>query len=144
MYFAGGGGSLWVDTGAGSVPAGNGGLGGGGGGSSQNRAGGAPSAAGTGGGSALNSGSAGVAAAGTGTNANGGAGGANTGGGGGGCAQYYAPYSQFGVSGAGGSGVVIISYLSGYKDATATGTYTKTTSGGNTIYTFTGSGTITF
>jgi hypothetical protein len=48
------------------------------------------------------------------------------------------------LGGAGGSGIVVVAYPSGYKDATATGTYAKTTSGGNTIYTFTGSGTITF
>jgi hypothetical protein len=48
------------------------------------------------------------------------------------------------AGGSGGSGVVVIAYPSAYKDATATGTYTKTTAGGNTIYTFTGSGTITF
>jgi hypothetical protein len=45
---------------------------------------------------------------------------------------------------AGGSGIVIISYPNGYKLATATGTYTQTASGGNYIFTFTGSGTITF
>jgi hypothetical protein len=39
---------------------------------------------------------------------------------------------------------VIISYATAYKDATATGTFTKTVSGGNNIYTFTGSGTISF
>jgi hypothetical protein len=44
----------------------------------------------------------------------------------------------------GGSGIVIISYSSVYKLATATGTYAQTSSGGNYIFTFTGSGTITF
>lgn len=53
-----------------------------------------------------------------------------------------APWNNVGQNG--GSGVVIISYANTYKDATATGTYTKTSSGGNTIYIFTGSGTITF
>jgi hypothetical protein len=48
------------------------------------------------------------------------------------------------TGGTGGSGVVIISYPSGYRLATTTGTVTQTTSGGNYIYTFTGSGTITF
>jgi hypothetical protein len=68
---------------------------------------------------------------------------ANTGGGGGGTAGTpSAGASQ--VGGNGGSGVCIISYSASYKDATATGTYTKTEAGGNTIYTFTGSGTITF
>ena len=66
------------------------------------------------------------------------AGTANTGGGGG---------SNYGISGvakAGGSGVVIIAYPTTNKLATATGTYTQTTSGGNYIFTFTSSGTITF
>jgi hypothetical protein len=48
------------------------------------------------------------------------------------------------VGGTGGSGVVIISYPNTYKLATATGTYAQTSSGGNYIFTFTGSGTITF
>jgi hypothetical protein len=48
------------------------------------------------------------------------------------------------VGGAGGSGIVIISYASTYKLATFTGTCTQTTAGGNYIFTFTGSGTITF
>jgi hypothetical protein len=39
---------------------------------------------------------------------------------------------------------VIISYSSSFKAATVTGTVTSTTSGGNRIYAFTGSGTITF
>jgi hypothetical protein len=49
--------------------------------------------------------------------------------------------------GAGGSGIVIISYPSTNPDLTSIGvglTYAKTTVGGNTIYTFTaGTGTIT-
>jgi hypothetical protein len=49
--------------------------------------------------------------------------------------------------GAGGSGVVIISYPSSNADLTSIGgglTYTKTSAGGNTIYTFTaGTGTVT-
>jgi hypothetical protein len=63
----------------------------------------------------------------------------NRGGGGGG-----GGYSPGNAGSAGGSGVVVISYPTGYKLATATGTYTQTTSGGNYIFTFTGSGTITF
>jgi hypothetical protein len=60
-----------------------------------------------------------------------------TGGGGGGGGQ--------GNTGAnGGSGVVVIAHPAGYKDAVATGTYSRTTNAGNTIYTFTGPGTITF
>jgi hypothetical protein len=39
---------------------------------------------------------------------------------------------------------VIISYPSSYKLAIATGTYSQTTSGSNYVFTFTGSGTITF
>jgi hypothetical protein len=64
----------------------------------------------------------------------------NTGGGGGGCGS-----GGSGTGGGnGGSGIVIISYPSTFKDASTTGTVIRTTSGGNTIYTFTGSGTITF
>ena len=48
---------------------------------------------------------------------------------------------------AGGSGVVIISYSTSSPDLTSIDvglTYAKTTSGGNTIYTFTaGTGTVT-
>jgi hypothetical protein len=39
---------------------------------------------------------------------------------------------------------VIISYSSAYRPATTTGSPSFTTSGGNNIYTFTSSGTITF
>jgi len=63
---------------------------------------------------------------------------ANTGGGGGG-GRNPSP-----GPGAGGSGVVIISYPNSYKLATATGTYSQSNTGGNYIFTFTGSGTITF
>lgn len=60
-----------------------------------------------------------------------------TGGGGGGGGQ--------GNTGAnGGAGVVIIAYPTTYRPAVATGTFTYTVGGGNYIYTFTGSGTITF
>lgn len=59
----------------------------------------------------------------------------NTGGGGGGGWSYAS-----GNGGAGGSGIVIISYPTG--SMTATGG-TITTSGGNTIHTFTGNGTFT-
>lgn len=66
----------------------------------------------------------------------------NTGGGGGG-GQY--PDIMTGASG--GSGIVILSYSSVYEDLGSIGaglTYTKTTSGGNKIYTFTaGTGTVT-
>jgi hypothetical protein len=52
-----------------------------------------------------------------------------------------------GAGGAGGSGVVIISYPSGLADLTSIGgslSHTKTISGGYKIYTFTaGTGTVT-
>jgi hypothetical protein len=85
-----------------------------------------------------NAGGSGGGGAGGNNGANGTSGTANRGGGGGagGCAG--------GAAGSGGSGIVIISYSTGYRLATATGTYTQTTSGGNYIFTFTGSGTITF
>ena len=63
---------------------------------------------------------------------------ANTGGGGGGYGT-----GQSG-NGAGGSGIVIISFANTFRAATATGTFTLSNTGGNYIYTFTGSGTITF
>lgn len=72
---------------------------------------------------------------------NGSAGSANTGGGGGGAG---AAGASGNTGGNGGSGVVIVSYSNSYRDATTTGTVTRTTSGTNIIYTFTGSGTITF
>jgi hypothetical protein len=64
----------------------------------------------------------------------------NTGGGGGG-AEYEGSIAG---GGAGASGIVIISYSTIYKAASATGAFTFTSVGGNYIYTFTGSGTITF
>lgn len=78
-----------------------------------------------GGGAGTNSVSLGNAVAGT----------ANTGGGGGGA---FAGSAGGGFSGAGGSGVVIIAYPTGTYTATGG---TITTSGGNTIHTFTTSGT---
>jgi hypothetical protein len=65
---------------------------------------------------------------------------ANTGGGGGGSGGTLSPSFAYASSGSGGSGVVIISYPTG--SITATGG-TITTSGGNTIHTFTSSGTFT-
>jgi hypothetical protein len=66
----------------------------------------------------------------------------NTGGGGGGTAN-----GAYNTPSTGGSGVVILAYPSSNADLTAVSgglTYTKTTSGGNTIYRFTaGTGTIT-
>jgi len=66
---------------------------------------------------------------------------ANTGGGGGGAGG-----SGSGVSsGSGGSGVVILAYPSTYPAASSvTGSPTVTTSGGFRVYTFTGTGSITF
>ena len=61
-------------------------------------------------------------------------GGVNLGGGGGGGMD----------SGAGGSGVVIISYPDTFGDATVTGNPTVTIAGGNKIYKFTSSGSITW
>jgi hypothetical protein len=72
---------------------------------------------------------------------NGSAGSVNTGGGGGGGA-YNVGGPQYGA--AGGSGIVIISFANTYRTATASGTFTVANVGGNYIYTFTGSGTITF
>jgi hypothetical protein len=47
--------------------------------------------------------------------------------------------------GAGGSGVVVIRYLAGFSEASATtGSPTVIVTGGYRIYTFTGSGSITF
>ena len=46
------------------------------------------------------------------------------------------------AAGSGGSGVVIISYANTFPDATVTGSPTFTNTGGNKIYTFTGSGSI--
>lgn len=87
-------------------------------------------------------------AAGTGGSGGGGAGGlanaagtagtANTGGGGGGAGETGGGAGQTG--GAGGSGIVIISYATGTIVATGGAI---TTSGGNTIHTFTSSGTFT-
>ena len=66
------------------------------------------------------------------------AGTANTGGGGGGSSDTYAGK-------AGGSGIVIIRYANTYNDAASTtGSPTFTNTGGYKIYTWTGSGSITF
>ena len=53
-------------------------------------------------------------------------------------------FSNFQTGTNGATGVVIIAYSTAYKLATATGTFTQTTAGGNYVFTFTGSGTITF
>lgn len=61
----------------------------------------------------------------------------NTGGGGGGSGGQ-------GISGSGGSGVVILSYSTAYSNATVTGTPTYSEINNKRIFTFTGSGSITF
>jgi hypothetical protein len=48
------------------------------------------------------------------------------------------------MSGAGGSGVIIVRHQDVYSQATVTGAPTITTSGGYIIYKFTGSGTISW
>jgi len=120
-YWAGGGGGGAYTQTAG---AGDGGIGGGGGGGSN----GGPQ--GTGGGSAKNSG-------GDALNRYGGNGGSNTGGGGGGCG--WSTYN----SGSGGSGVVILRMATSDYSGTTTGSPAITTSGTDTIITFTGTGTYT-
>ncbi len=74
----------------------------------------------------------------TGSNDNGSPGTANTGGGGGGTGGQN---SGSAVSGAGGSGVVILRLLTSEYSGTTTGSPTVTTSGSETILTYTGSGT---
>ena len=134
--FPGGGGG-----GAGAVGSNgsSGGGGNGGAGLSNSITGSAVTYAGGGGGSSYTGAYSG-GTGGTGGGGNGSAGGTGTagtnglGGGGGGSA-----YPNSGPTG--GSGVVIISLPSGFA-ATTTGTVTVTTNGTNTVYTFTGSGTL--
>jgi hypothetical protein len=71
-----------------------------------------------------------------GNNGGGASGGANTGSGGAG--------STGSVQGNGGSGVVIIRHPDTIAQATTTGSPTVTTSGGNRIYVFNNSGSITW
>jgi hypothetical protein len=55
--------------------------------------------------------------------------------------------SQYGGGGAGGSGVVILAYSDIYPEATSTTgspTYSAISRSGYRVYTFTGSGSITF
>ena len=74
----------------------------------------------------------------TGSNDNGAAGTANTGGGGGGTGGQNSGSSS---SGAGGSGVIILRLLTSEYSGTTTGSPTVTTSGSETILTYTASGT---
>jgi hypothetical protein len=67
------------------------------------------------------------------------AGTANTGGGGGGPA-----FSAVAAGANGGSGIAVIRYADTFLAATTTGSPTVTVAGGYRIYTFTGSGSITF
>lgn len=121
-YFGGGGGGAAYSLATG----GNGGVGGGGGGAVGTTFGGTLS---------LNDGSPGGGGSPNAqTNTPGGNAGANTGGGGGGGSHY----NSNNKGGDGGSGIVIISYPTGW--VTATGG-TITTSGGRTTHTFTTSGT---
>jgi hypothetical protein len=124
-YFGGGGGGgNYTD---GSRP-GNGGLGGGGGGSSNTA-----NVSGVGGGSAINNTSGGNGSPTGDPNNLGGNGAANSGGGGGGNGHY-------GLSGAGGSGIVIVRYQGPQKAIGGT----VTSVGGYTIHTFTTVGSTTF
>jgi hypothetical protein len=128
----GGGGAGAVGANGSSSGGGNGGVG-----VSNSITGTATYYAGGGGGSSYTAGGGTGGSGGGGNGSGGGTGSAGTnglGGGGGGSA-----YPNNGA--AGGSGVVIISLPSGYA-ANTTGTVTVTTNGTNTVYTFTGSGTL--
>jgi hypothetical protein len=103
-YAGGGGGGSWSDPGG----AGNGGIGGGGGGNST--PGGGGGSAGTGGGSARNPGGNGQQVPNNGVSTVAGSGGANTGGGGG-SGEQSGYESYVGVGGNGGTGIVIVRYL---------------------------------
>ena len=144
---------------AGGTGSSGGGGGGGAGAVGGNRAGGAGGAGGAGAASSITGSSVtyagGGGGSGTGAGGLGGAGGGgagaiynstnavsgtiNTGGGGGGATNLLST-----VGTTGGSGIIVISYSTTKALASATGSFTQTTSGGNYIFTFTGSGTITF
>jgi hypothetical protein len=66
----------------------------------------------------------------------------NTGGGGAGDMGAYA--GAYGRPGAGGSGIAVLRYPGAFRPATISANVTYTSDGANLIYTFTGSGTITF
>lgn len=124
LYWGGGGGGASYSLATG----GNGGNGGGGGGAVGTTTGGLGLNPGSPGGGGIPNSQ---------TNTPGGNGGANTGGGGGGGSHFNANNK----GGDGGSGIVIISYPTGSMSATGG---TVTTSGPNTIHTFTSNGTFTF
>jgi hypothetical protein len=140
-YYSGSGGGKGA-AGAGAAAANNGGIGGtssitgtstyyagGGGGTGWQQSGGVAGLGGLGGGG---NGTAGTT---------GGSGTANTGGGAGGSG--YPGSSIFPAGGAGGSGVVILAVPTAKYTGTTTGSPTVTTSGSNTILTFTTSGSYT-
>ena len=134
LYYAGGGGGGSWDSGNG----GNGGIGGGGGGNKSANSGGT---AGTGGGSARSTGGTGSIVNNNGVIARAGSGGANTGGGGGGGEQ--SGYQTWvGYSGNGGSGVVIVRYLTADAAGNTITGGTATTSGTYTFRAFTSSGNL--
>jgi len=132
----GGGGASAVGANASGTAGGNGGNG-----TASSITGSSVTYAGGGGGGTNSGGTAGTGGTGGGGNGVVGGGGsptagtANTGGGGGGV--------EGGTSGAGGKGVVILSLLTTKYSGTSTGSPTVTTSGSNTILTFTGTGSYT-
>jgi len=136
----GGAGAVGIDgnTGTSTTGAGGAGLANSYSGASVTYAGGGGGGGGSLGSNVGGAGGAGGGGAGGNVNANGVAGTANTGGGGGGAGSSTASLSL--TSGAGGSGIVIIRYLSSFQRATGG---TVTTSGGYYIHTFTTSGTFT-
>jgi hypothetical protein len=137
---AGGGGSSSVGVSPTGTSGGNGGAG-----TANSITGSSVTYAGGGGGGKRTAGTAGTGGTGGGGNggaaANGSAGTANTGGGGGGAGTGGGGTVRTG--GAGGSGVVILSIPTADYSGTTTGSPTVTTSGSNTILTFTSSGSYT-
>jgi len=140
-YGAGGGGGAGAVGGNGSTSTG----GNGGNGSASSITGSSVTRAGGGAGGTYEGGTGGTGGTGGGGNATAGstgtAGTANTGSGGGG-GSYQSPTGAFN-SGAGGKGVVILSMPSGNFSGTTTGSPTESTSGGNKILVFNGSGSYT-
>jgi len=136
---SGGGGGAGATGSTGSyITGGNGGNG-----TSSSITGSSVTRAGGGGGGSYNLGTGGTGGGGGGgnVNSNGVSGTANTGSGGGGLGGTGSPQTT--VSGAGGKGVVILSVPTANYSATSSGSPTITTSGGNTILQFNGSGSYT-